>query len=344
MKTATTIRPLYFLYGPEDYLLEEKVRNLIDQVLPVNRGLNLHQFNGEEQGIQEVLQAARTLPMLSKYRLVLVNRADAMGEENVRPFLEYLQNPSPSTCLVLRGQEPGPWKKHLAAMEKVGEVTECPRIKGRGLLSWVRKRMAAKGKELSEEAADYLVEVIGDHLQDLDQALEKVYLSHPEAKTLSLAEVEGLVSDVKVSTVFDLTDAIGQQNLERAIGILRKVLESKNLPFRKEETSKLDDPTPLLLSWMGRQYRSLWRVKEKMKEGQSPEETAKTLRMAPWNVRKLMDQARTFDESSLREGLLKCQKTDLALKKGRGPKALLLEKLVIDLCRPDQKKRRMKKG
>jgi DNA polymerase III delta subunit len=70
---------------------------------------------------------------------------------------------------------------------------------------------------------------------------------------------------------------------------------------------------------------------------QGIEEMAKILRISAWNVRKLLDQARKFSEPSLKEGLLKCQKTDLALKKGRGPRSLLLEKLVIDLCRPDRR-------
>jgi len=48
-----------------------------------------------------------------------------------------------------------------------------------------------------------------------------------------------------------------------------------------------------------------------------------------------MDQGRNFSEASLREGIRKCHLTDLAIKKTGGPKDLLMEKLVIDLCRPD---------
>ncbi len=46
------------------------------------------------------------------------------------------------------------------------------------------------------------------------------------------------------------------------------------------------------------------------------------------------DGRREDSESSLREGILKCHRTDLAIKRGQGPKDLLMEKLVIDLCRP----------
>ena len=335
MTKAEPLYPVYFLYGAEDFLIEEEIRVLTDRTLSSKeKELNLHVFNGEEQGGQEILMAVQTVPMFARHRFVLVHKADQMKEEDVEGLLSYIQSPSPSTCLVLRAQEAGPWKKHLPKIEKVGRVIEYPRLKGKGLAAWIRRRMEAKGKTLSEDAANYLVEIIGDHLQHLDNTLERVSLAAGESGTIRLSDLEGIISDVKVSTLFELTDAIGQQNLEKALGILGKVLGSKVLLFKKEEeASKYDDPIPLLLSMMARQYRLIWRVKEMTANRTGVEEIARDLRMSAWNVRKFMDQAKNFSVSSLREGLLRCQKTDLALKRGRGPKNLLMEKLVIDLCR-----------
>jgi DNA polymerase III subunit delta len=336
-KQKTEIYPIYFLFGPEDFLIEEEIQRLLDQTLsPGARGFNFHIFSGEEHTPGEIVQAAQTLPMLSKYRFILVRDADQFDEDEIKLFIDYLQTPSPSTRLVLIAQNLGPWKKHQRQIEKVGEVTEFQRLKGRSLLSWARKRMAEKGKTISEEAADYLVEVVGDHLRDMDNALEKVFLSAGEKKTVDLSDVEGLASEVKISTVFDLMDAIGHRNLEKALGILEKAMESRTIPFKKDEASskRMDDPVPLLLSMMARQYRNIWRAKEVASRGLGPAEVANELGTSQWNVRKLTEQGKYFSEASLREGILRCHETDLLIKKGRGPKNLLIEKLVIDLCRP----------
>ncbi|MBM4277091.1 MAG: DNA polymerase III subunit delta [Deltaproteobacteria bacterium] len=333
--------PIYFLYGSEDYLIEEEIRRLMNQTLSVKeRGFNLHLFNGEEHSGQEIVQAAQTLPMFSPYRFVLVRKADQFDDENIEAFLPYIRDPSPSTCLVMCGQTPGPWKRYQKEIEKIGRVNEYPRLKGRGLVSWIRKRMEEKGKFISEEAAGYLVEVIGDRLQDLDNGLEKIFLSVGNKKKIELSDVEGITSEVKVSTVFDLTDAIGRQNLEKALTILEKALESKAIPFKKEEPppKRKDDPVPLLLGMMSKHYWNIWRVKETTSSRKNLDEMAKALRMQAWNVKKLMEQGRNFSETSLREGILKCHQTDLAIKTGRGPKNLLMEKLVIDLCRPKTKR------
>jgi len=335
MKPRSDIYPIYFLYGPEDYLIEEEVRKLLDETLsPKERGLNLHLFNGEEHSGQEIVQTAQTLPMFSHYRFVLIRGADKFDEENVEALLPCIRNPSPTTCLVICGQTSGLWKRYQKEIEKVGKVIEYPRLKGKGLASWVKKRMEEKGKIISEEAASYLVEVVGDHLQDLDNGLEKVFLSVGDKKKIDLSDAEGITSAAKESTVYELTDAIGQKNLEKALTILEKALELKFIPFKKDELPKKrkDDPLPLLLDMMAKHYWSILRVKEIASKRKNLEEIAGVLRMPAWQVKKFIEQGRNFSVELLREGLLKCHKADLAIKTGRGPKNLLMEKLVIDLC------------
>ncbi len=332
------IYPIYFFFGVEDYLIEEEVQNLLDQTLSQKeRGLNLQLYNGEEHSSREIIQAAQTLPMFSRYRVIQVGEADHMTEEQVEEFLNYFKKPSPTTCLILYGLTLGPWRRYRSEMERTGKVIECTRLKGKALISWVKDRMTKKEKKISEDAADYLVEVVGDHLHDLENALEKSFLYSGKRQTIELSDVEGIASNVKISTVFDLMDAIGHRNIEKALGILEKAMESKAVSFRKEEeaSKKMDDPVPLLLSMMAKQYRNIWKVKEMASGNLRAEQVASTLRMSLWQVKKLIEQGKHFSESSLREGILKCHYTDLSIKKGRLQKELLMEKLLIDLCRPD---------
>jgi DNA polymerase-3 subunit delta len=334
-KGTPEIYPVYFLFGPEDYLIEEEIQKLLNQTLsPKERGFNYHLFNGGEHSGQEIIQTTQTLPMFSQYRFVLIRDADHLDEEQVEALMAYIKKPSPHTCLVLYGQTIGPWKKHKKEIEKVGNVTEYTRLKGRALVSWMKNRMKEKGKMLSEEAADYLVEVVGDHLYDLDNALEKGFLSVGEKQRIELSDVEEITSDVKISTVFDLTDAIGHRNLEKALGILGKAMESGTISFKKEEEPSKKDPVPILLGMMAKQYWSILVIKQMSSRRRDVGDLAKELGTSPWNVKKLIDQGKNFSEASLQEGIQKCHQTDLAVKRSRGPKDLLMEKLVIDLCRP----------
>jgi DNA polymerase-3 subunit delta len=337
MKVRSDIYPVYLLYGPEDYLIEEEIQTLLNRTLSLKeRGLNFHVFSGEEHSGQEIVRAAQTLPMFSAYRFVLVREADRLDDKKVETLMEYITKPSPNTCLVLVGQTIGPWKRHRKEIEGVGKAEEYSRLRGRPLISWVKNRMKEKGKTLSEECAGYLVEVVGDHLHDLDNTLEKIFLSVGAKGMIRLSDLEEISSDIKVSTIFDLTEAIGHQNLEKALGILGKAMASKAVVFRKEEQgSKVSDPVPLLLSMMAKQYWSLLTIKEMSSHRKDAGELAKELGTSPWTIKKLIDQGKNFSETSLRGGILKCHQTDLAIKRSGGPKELLMEKLVVDLCRPN---------
>jgi DNA polymerase III subunit delta len=346
-KAAAEIFPVYLIYGPEGYLIDREVEELLDRTLsPKEREMNSHFFEVEEGRVPEIVRTARTVPMFSRYRFVLLNGADRMDKDEVELVADYIRKPSPTTCLVLRGLVLGSWKAHRTEIERAGRVIECGRLKGRGLVAWIRKKMGEKGNALSEEAANYLAEAVGDDLQALESVLEKASLGIGEKRKVGLSDVEGIVSEVRYSTVFDLTDAIGRRDLEKALAVLGKAMESKVVPFKKDEaSSRIDDPVPLLLSMMFRQYRQIWRAKELSSRRQGLAEIAKVLRSWPSNVEKLLEQARHFSVPSLRDGILKCHLADRAIKRGRGPKELLMQKLVIDLCRPEdlvEKKRRMK--
>ena len=76
-------------------------------------------------------------------------------------LLKYIQNPSPSTCLALYRPDPRPLEKTSSPSGEGGSGCRIPQIKGKALVSWMKKTMAGKGKTLSEDAAEYLVEVVG---------------------------------------------------------------------------------------------------------------------------------------------------------------------------------------
>lgn len=332
---APALHPVYFIHGPERLLVDQEIEGLFNRCLsPEERALNAHVFEGTEHKAHEIIQTARTVPMLSQRRWVLVNEADRMEPREIERMMEYVRNPSPTTCLVLRGQTLGGWKRFQKEIEAVGEVIERGRLRSKDLLVWMRKKTEAMGKRLNEEASTYLLEALGNDLQTLETFLERIALGVGERRAIVLSDVKDVVSEVNLTVIFDLTEAIAQRDLDKGLALLGKALRSRSVPFRKdEENVKSDDPVPLILNLIWRQFRQLLGVRELSRVRISQAEIAKRLGIASWNLKKLEGQARQFSVSFLREAILRCHQTDVAIKRGEGPKELLIEKLVIDLCR-----------
>src|SRR4030067_2937372 len=121
MKAAPDIYPVYFLFGPEDYLIGEEVQRLLNQTLsPKERGLNFHLFSGRVHTNREIIQTVQTIPMFSRYRFILVSEADLIAEEQMEVLLDYIRKPLPTTLLVFNARAMGPWKSHRPEIEKGG--------------------------------------------------------------------------------------------------------------------------------------------------------------------------------------------------------------------------------
>ena len=98
--------PLYFLYGKERYLVDRAVDLLRARVLdPRTRDFNYELFYGKEAGAARIVQAARTLPMMAKRRLILVRDADEMKADELAALIPYVNDPAPESCLVFVGRE-----------------------------------------------------------------------------------------------------------------------------------------------------------------------------------------------------------------------------------------------
>src|SRR5262245_16373343 len=100
------VGPLYFIYGKERYLVDQAVEILRQRVLePALRDFNYELFHGKEVSAARIMQAARTLPMMAKRRLVLIREADEMKADELSGLIPYLARPSAETCLVFVGEK-----------------------------------------------------------------------------------------------------------------------------------------------------------------------------------------------------------------------------------------------
>src|SRR4051812_17600014 len=88
--------PLYWICGKERFLVDRAVQRLKDRVLDARtRDFNYDVMYAKEAGPQKILAAARTLPMMSRRRLIIVRDADALDAKALNQMTSYAEQPSP---------------------------------------------------------------------------------------------------------------------------------------------------------------------------------------------------------------------------------------------------------
>ncbi|GFO56701.1 DNA polymerase III subunit delta [Geomonas sp. Red276] len=314
------IAPLYLLFGEESYLVERAVKKLMDRTVdPGFRDFNLNVFYGNEVKGDEVFSVAQTLPMFAERRVVLIKKGGDLSAAAMEILLGYIQDPSPSTCFILQAEKVDGRKKFYADLKKKGEVVEFKRPYESQLGPFVRDEVKALGKKIEPAAAELLAFLVGTHLQELVSQIEKLCLYCGKKEVVEVADVKAIVSDTKVESVFEFTDALGMKDLKTALRMLTTILSDGEAPLR-------------VLGAVARHYRQLWQVRALLDKKVPSSELAKSAGIAPYFLQKVTAQARNYQARELKKVFEGMVELDLAFKSG-GQEAALFERFVIDACR-----------
>lgn len=311
-------RPFYLLYGDEAYLVERAGGKIADTLLPQLRELNYTSYEAGQTPPSEVINACNTLPCMTQRRIVLVKDAHQYDKHDLRSFRPYLQSPCPTTSLVFIAAEmPAEFLKEV----KDGAF-HLERPPQKEIIPWIRTIARELGKQITAEAAGYLQEAIGRDLQGIFHELSKTSLYIGERERIELQDVERVVSEVRPTTIFELTKAIGDKDLKKAFRALERIWESGEPPLK-------------ILGMISRQFRHLLITKEVLTHGGGTEGIKKELGISnPYYLRELAAQAKGFSLASLQRALKSLWQADLKLKRSSLSRRLLLEGLIIKLARP----------
>lgn len=315
-----SIRPVYAIIGEELYLSQSALRMLKDKVVgdKANEDFGLRTFSAKEASPADILDATRTVPFLSANILVIIRDAEKLKKEIQDAIVEYLESPSATTVLVLAGTKIDGRSKCMQSILKVGAVVECKPLYANKIPSWINMETKRKDKQMSQQAASFLADMVGNDLGQLIQAIERLVLYVGDKKLIDLSDVEESIAETHQRTIFELADAVGGRKLEKAISLLHNILENGMAPV-------------LALNMLARHFRILSKAKEITGRMDDKAQIAKYLGVHPFYAGNYMSQSRNFSGGELRLAFRKLHNCDRSLKSSRIPKERVLEKALFSI-------------
>jgi DNA polymerase III subunit delta len=283
-------------------------------------GFNSDVFQGAGLSAQTLINTARTLPMLSSSRFILVRGVDAMAADELDTLCGYLRKPSPEACVVLVSEKLDARSKLVKTAIELGCFHEAVAPKLQDLPQVVSYEARARGHALDGQAAQALVDTVGADLAALDDALERLSLYVGAGAAIDVAAVEACVAHARTDSVWALVDAVGARNLEVAIAAAGSLLSNQEPPLK-------------ILALLARQLRTVARMRSALHRGLKPQEAAQKAGAPPFKARDLAVSARRFDDRQLTRAFQTIAEADLQLKGSKVPGPRVLEKALLALCR-----------
>ncbi len=246
--------------------------------------------------VASVVNAARTLPMMSPRRVVAVLRAEGLlvpkreSEAATRALdaLEaLLKRPDPRTVLVLVAGAVDKRSRMYKLLAAQATLVECGVIEDLADAErWIRKRVAAAGMDIEPAAARLLAERAGTDLPRLRNDVDRLLLYALGQATVSRDDVRELVGPAALQDDWAMTNAIEVSDGAAALRQLALMLNT----------------------------------------GAPPE---KILGQLGWLVRTKFPALKPAGLPDAIEALFR---TDVDLKCSAGDPRVLLERLVVELC------------
>ena len=298
---------VYLLLGDDE---ERKARS----VEQLGWGRQPEAYDASETGPEAVISACNSYSLFGDGPFVLVKNLDAWNAAQKAVIVNYLENPSPGTHLVLLGKKLGAREKLLATAKKSGEVYKFEQPTGRALVEWIVGRAKKLSLDLPEDVARSLIERCSGDKMRLARETEKL--------ALYVGEGEATHEDVKVlcppdaqSNIFTFVDALAAGERSKALKLLGDLIGSGEPPLR-------------VTYMVRRQFRLVAQARTLFERGASQGEVAKELKVPPFVARKLEEQARELGEEDLERALALILDLERGLKGGSD----LGDKLDLELA------------
>lgn len=315
-----TLPGLVLLHGPESFFIEEGVRSIVDAcVLPENRDFNLTRFQGRDFRPIEVIEQARTFPVFAERRLVLIKNLHEASAEQIDGLTAYVEDPVAETVLLLTAEKIDARRKIYQLLKKSGAVIEFKKIYDNQLPAFVRDLARSMRITLTSGALQLFCKRVGTNLAEVQGELQKLAGYLGERDLADEQDVAAIVSDTRVESIFDLTDALGQGDRSTALTLLDRLLGDGQAPL-------------MVLSMMTRHFRQMWKIRELTAQKVAQGELPKRVGVSPYFLKGLMQQSGRFDDRHYRRVFELFLATDLALKSSGSEPKMHLEKLVFEIA------------
>ena len=297
-----TLQPVYYFFG-EDYYLLQNVLDLISKAVSplITSDFDKETFYGDKKPLGEVLDFAKAFPFGSEKKLIIFKQFEKVKDK--KPLVDYAASPADFTVLVLihNGTITNLSSEPYKTLGKNNFIFEAKELRGKNLLKWLIRHIEEKGKIISEENAQMLVDISGESRSMLENQIEKIITFMSEEKEISLNHIQSLSTRLKQFSIFDLQNAIGKKEKDKAINIAFNLLENSAEPV-------------FIVAMLTRYFTGVSRVSELTKENIPFQQAARIVGTHPYYYKDYQQARRLYSDSDLAGVFRALLHADLSIK------------------------------
>ena len=303
--------------GKEEFLGERTVSAVRDAVRRADPAAELSET--QASGLSLATLGDLAAPSLfSSVRCVVVRGLEELPDESVDGLLDYAAAPAEDVALLLVHGGGAKGSGVLTRLRKLPAVTEhrSAELRPSEFPQFVAAEVKRLGARMEREAADVLVQAVGQDLRSLAAAAHQLTSDFP-GESIGVEAVKKYFGGRAEAKSFAVADAAFSGRRQAAIEELRWALDGGTPPV-------------LVTSAFAGGARGLARyhgAPPRMKEA----DLAREVGVPPWKLRSLREQSRGWTEGGLARAIRAVARADADIKGAASDASYTLERLVLTI-------------
>jgi DNA polymerase-3 subunit delta len=300
-----SFRPVYLLHGEETFfidLISDEIEALALQ--EHEKDFNQTILYGRDANPDMVRDTCLRYPMMAERQLVIVREFQAWRIDEIEKLESYFQKPTTSTVLVLcyKHKKVDGRKSVIKSVQKGGgAVYLSDKVKEEKLPELLVNIARKQKRKLGNAEAQLLAAHLGSDLAKAVKEVEKLCLVTEEGGSITSDSIQRFVGISKEYNIFELQNAIGTRNTERAMRIAQYFAISPK-----------EHPLVLTLGFLNTYFTKLAIVHTM--GGKNQQELASALKVPPFFVRDYQNQSRNYSLAKVVEVQHHLRQCDLRSK------------------------------
>ena len=314
-----TYKPMYLLFGEEDYLRKQYRDKLKAALVAEGDTMNYHYYEGKDINVGEIIDLAETLPFFADRRVIVLENS-GLCKSGGDMLAEYLKTPAESVLFILVETQIDKRCRLFKTIKDGGRVCEFAAQNEMTLKKWIYSLSKQDNKAVDERTINHFLEKTGTEMSNIRTEWEKLMCYCMDKDVVTPADIDAVCTQRVSNRIFEMVAAIAEKRQQEALDMYHDLLTLKEPPMG-------------ILALIARQFNLMLQVKELQMKNIHSRQIAEKVGLAPFIVQKYEKQASRFKMKELKDALAACVAADEAVKTGRLNDVLSIELLIIERSR-----------
>ena len=331
--TLSNLPSLSLFTGTDQGQFEVMKSQVLKQIGYDSADLNFAYFDMKEVVYKDVELELVSLPFFADEKIVILDhfvdittaKKRFLTDDELKSFEEYLDNPSPTTKLLIFVEGKMDSKRRLVKLlKRDAHVFDAVEVKEQELRQYFQKWSQKQGLQFTKNSFENLLVKSGFQFSEIQKNL--LFLqSYKEDSVIEEEDIVNAIPKTLQDNIFDLTQFILTKKMDQARDLVRDL------------TLQGEDEIKLIAVMLG-QLRTFTQVKILAESGQTESQIASSLgsflgrNPNPYQIKFALRDSRGLSLSFLKQAISYLIETDYQIKTGLYEKSFLFEKALLQIA------------